>query len=40
VDDEPDMIELVQLSLEENGYRVLAAIDGLDARFKLQNQEI
>lgn len=35
VDDEPQMRELMQLTLESRGYEVLTAADGLDGLYAL-----
>ena len=38
VDDETEILELMTLTLEEAGFKVIAAKDGVDATFKLRNE--
>lgn len=39
VDDEPDILSLLSQDLEDNGYRVVQAKDGVEALGKAQNEE-
>jgi DNA-binding response OmpR family regulator len=36
VDDDPDVVELIRLALEDSGYQVLSASNGIDALRKTQ----
>jgi len=38
VDDEPDFLELITIRLEANGFKVVTAINGLDALEKIDNE--
>ena len=39
VDDESEIVELMTMTLEEANFRIIAATDGVDASFKLKNEE-
>ncbi len=40
VDDEKEIIELLSLYLEQKGYEIIEAYDGLDAWQKIQNKKV